>query len=63
MMTNKEFIKLLSGFPMKCEVEILMPDGTFVKTIELKKLFIAENDTNKAKNIIQIIPNLKKDQP
>ena len=55
-MTNKEFMKLLSGFPMKSEIEILLPDGKFIKNIELKKLFIPENETSKGRNIIQIIP-------
>ncbi len=57
-MDNKDFIKLLTGFPMKSEIEILLPDGTFVKTIEVKRIFIPENREKgtKGRNIVQVIP-------
>ena len=52
-------MKLLSGFPMKSEIEILFPDGTYINDIELKKHFIPENDTSKGRNIVQIIPKFQ----
>lgn len=59
-MDNKEFIKLLTGFPMKSEVEILMPDGKFVKALDVKRVYIPENKDKgtPGRNIVQIIPKV-----
>lgn len=59
-MDNKEFIKLLTGFPMKSEVEILLPDGKFIKAIEVKRIYIPENKEKgtKGRNVVQIIPKI-----
>ncbi len=61
-MDNKDFIKLMTGYPMKSEIEVLMPDGTYTKDIEVKRIYIPENKEKgtKGRNIVQIVPKIKK---
>lgn len=45
---------------MKSEVEILLPDGKFIKAIEVKRIYIPENKEKgtKGRNVVQIIPKV-----